>query len=90
MPLPIDGALSVDDRCLSVCLYVPWLALSRERKGVARSKSTRGKPVTPFRDQRSRSRSPGRNTHQRRQHCTASFLYPWQRVFRSWWKGFSR
>ena len=54
--------------CLSVCLSVPCLTLSRERKGVASWKLARRKPMTwvihdPTETSKGqRSRSPGRST----------------------------
>ena len=55
MPRPHRaGALSVDGRCLSVCLSVLCLTLSRERKGTSSWHWQKGSPwkrwpVTPFR-----------------------------------------
>jgi len=61
-------ALCIDGRCLSVCLSVPCLTLSRERKGIGSWKLAGRKPVirvTRDRIKRSKgqgSRTPGRLT----------------------------
>jgi len=63
MPRPHGGALCIDDRCLSVCLSVQCLTLTRERKGIGNWKlsggieahAPYGWPVTPFRYRKTRS-----------------------------------